>query len=108
MVIVGRGGGGDVSAVLNDPIGPGVFEIAAGHGCKECNHSGASGLPRANSRRRIFYNDSVGGRKSQLCRGLQVRLGIRLPDLHVARGNHGLGDGQARSAQAHLGQRART
>src|SRR5580692_2770798 len=93
QAIIVSAGYGDVSAVLQDPIGASLFEVATDHGGEKSNYSSASGLARVDSSRRIFHHNAIGRGKAELRRRFQIRFGIGLADLHVARRNHILRDG---------------
>ncbi len=88
-------------------LAPASSSSRAGHRRKKCNHLAPAAFPARTPAGASSTTTQSEGGKPEFRRRLQIRLGIRLADLDVARRNHRLGDGQARGAQTNLGQRAR-
>ncbi len=92
----------DISATVQDKVGPGDVKFHFRNSCAKCDHASARGFARVDSCRRILQHDTVGCGKAQSRCCFQKGLCDRFSVGHIARSDQMLGDGQPGDSQAHF------
>jgi hypothetical protein len=104
-----RGGAdGHGSAVVENEVGPRWEQVGVGNSGAEGDDTHARGLARADASGNVFDDDAFRRRKSEMLRGFEIRLRMRLAMGDIGSGEENSGQRKSGGANADFGEIART